>query len=436
MALTFDVVQHDASTLSLNLNVSGIELRGKLRARDLRLKQNAEGGQVSGAEISVEGFEIRSGGFQAQTNSFSGKGVTIAWGDAGLRIVADALSGPALSLEFSTGRLQLGSWSLEGLSFQGGQVEVLRGALSDAKLDLHLEQPEGEPVPDESDEVHPADQAPPPRRTKIFDWHLLDALQGEFNVDLEVDLTVPVIGRRRTTHRFRVPIDAGAIDYRELEKDLSTLENSILDFAVRSDGTLVLERGIPILPTRGWGKPILTWQLEPEDLALAKENRIRLAVIPHFAVAGSEATEAEATAGEATEGEATESERKEEGSSRLALRSLVLSKMETRLSLGASVKPLEAAIRFLTVEQFSLLGQVQFHPGQRQEPGHLGGEVREVESTLVDLPLAAHALSIARLHVGSVADLQGDFLGPRPSSLDCALRDVSFEELRWSPAVD
>ena len=290
---------------------------------------------------------------------------------------------------------------------QGGDVKVTTGALSDAKVALHLEQPEQASTQKKPDVPH----------GNIFDWHLLDGLRGEFNVDLEVDLTVPVIGRRRATHRFRVPIDAGAVDYIELEKDLSTLENSILDFAVRSDGTLVLERGIPLLPTRGRGKPILTWQLEPLDLALAQKDRIRLAVFPQFEVAGSEDAE---------------SEPKEEGSSSVALRSLVLSNMETHLSLDANVQPLEAAIRSLTVEQLSLLGQVQFHPGQEPKPGRLSGEVKGVEATLVGLPLAAHALSIAQLHVGSVADLEGDFLGLGITSLNCVCSDFSFQGLRWN----
>ena len=438
MAVIADVVQKGASALSLNLKVSGVELRGELRAQDLALKLGREGGQISGAEISIEGFEIRSGEVKAEAASFSGKGVRIAWGEAGLQIVAESLSGPSLSLQLSAGRLQFGSWSVEGLSYSGGHLEVSRGAITDGKVDLRF----GTRAGDESEKVQSTDAVSSPGRAKILDWRLFDALRGDFNVDLGVDLTVPVIGRRSAVHRFRVPIDAGAVNFMGLEEDLSTLENAILDFAVRSDDTLVLERGIPLLPTRGRGKPILIWRLSPEDLVLAKTDRIRLAVIPHFEVAGSEG------AG----GEDGQAEPKEESSSGLALRSLVLSNLETHLRLGSSARTVEgapsfeadqahktaqifdAAIRSLTVEQLSLLGQVQFHPGQEPKPGHLSGKVKGVETTLAELPLAAHTLSAAQLRVGALAALESDFLGLRPASLQCSLGDLSFQELRWAPS--
>lgn len=437
MAVIVDVVQRDASTLSLSLNVSGVELRGELRAQNLRLKLGEGGGQISAAEMSVEGFEIRSGDLTAQAASFSGGGVRISWGDAGLRIAAESLAGPSLSLALAAGRVEFGAWSVEGLSFGGGSIEVARGSVSEAKVDLSFGNLEGNPS--ELIDVEPAVVASP-HRIKILDWRVLDALRGEFNVDLEVDVTVPVIGHRRAVHRFRVPIEAGAIDFMELEKDLSTLENSILDFAVRPDGTLVLERGIPLLPTRGRGKPILIWRLDPEDQVLAQSDRIRLAVVPRFEMAGSDHTGSDDTGSVDAEPEP-----KEEGSSSFALRSLVLSNMETHLSLGRNaqtleaapsfeaVRPFDAAIRSLAVEQLSLAGQLQHHPGEEQKPGLLTGEVKGLETTLVGLPLALHLLSVAELHVGAVADLQAEFVGLRPTSLDGAIRDFNFEELRWAP---
>ncbi len=131
----------------------------------------------------------------------------------------------------------------------------------------------------------PTRSASPPEWTEVMT--LLDGLAGVINVELSLDLTVPVIGRRRATHRFRIPIADGAVDYMGLEKDLSTLESALLDFAIR-DGALVLEMGIPFLPTRGLGKPILQWDLAPADLDLARRDRIRLAVLPRFRTVGGE----------------------------------------------------------------------------------------------------------------------------------------------------
>ena len=101
---------------------------------------------------------------------------------------------------------------------------------------------------------------------------------GHLDVDLDLDLAVPILGRRRATHEFRIPIDGGTIDYRKLEDNLSTLEDSLLDFSVRDEG-LVLEVGIPLLPTRGRGKPIVTWPLDAADRELAEHQRVRLSVL-------------------------------------------------------------------------------------------------------------------------------------------------------------
>ncbi len=116
---------------------------------------------------------------------------------------------------------------------------------------------------------------------------LLDGLAGEINVDLALDLTVPVIGRRRATHRFRIPIVDGVVDYMGLEGDLSTLESALLDFAIR-DAALVLEMGNPVPPETRPRKPILQWDLAPAGLDLARRDRIRLAMLPRFrTVAGT-----------------------------------------------------------------------------------------------------------------------------------------------------
>ncbi len=116
---------------------------------------------------------------------------------------------------------------------------------------------------------------------------LLDGLSGQLDVDLGLDLTVPVLGHRRATHKFRIPIENGALDYRKLESDLSTLEDLLLDFSMRDD-VLVLELGIPLLPTRGMGKPLLRWHVEGEDVALAHQHWIRLAMLPQFHTIGDD----------------------------------------------------------------------------------------------------------------------------------------------------
>lgn len=106
-----------------------------------------------------------------------------------------------------------------------------------------------------------------------LDWTWLDQLNGKVDVDLMADTTVPLIGRRRATHHFRIPIAEGTIDFKALERNLSTLEDAVLDFAIR-DGKLVFERDLPLVP---WNqKTLVFWDLAPEELLMAKRNRVRL----------------------------------------------------------------------------------------------------------------------------------------------------------------
>src|SRR5690606_11864726 len=70
----------------------------------------------------------------------------------------------------------------------------------------------------------PAD--PEPRRRLDLDF--LDRIDGRLDVDLTVDVTLPVLGSRRKTHHFRVPIAKGTFNYKDLEGDLAKLEDAFI----------------------------------------------------------------------------------------------------------------------------------------------------------------------------------------------------------------
>lgn len=110
------------------------------------------------------------------------------------------------------------------------------------------------------------DKAGPARRP---DLRFLDALLGHLHVDLFLHMSVPVLGERRGTHQFRVGITGGAISFQKVERDLAWLEDAFLDIGVSQDRLVIMQK-IPLVPIPG--TRLISWQLDPEQLSLAREQ--------------------------------------------------------------------------------------------------------------------------------------------------------------------
>ncbi len=121
-------------------------------------------------------------------------------------------------------------------------------------------------------------------RGRRLDLGFADHLEGKLEVDLTTDATVPLIGHRRATHKFRIPIREGAIDIKELEHDLSALEDAVLDFVFKK-GALHLVKDIPLVPFDT--RTLLYWPLAEDDLELAADNRVRLSRLADYHTPGS-----------------------------------------------------------------------------------------------------------------------------------------------------
>jgi hypothetical protein len=252
-----------------------------------------------------------------------------------------------------------------------------------------------------------------------FDGALLDALFGELKVDLRVDLEVPILGRRVATHRFRVPVEAGAVNFLQLESDLSTLENAILDFAVR-DGSLVLERGIPLLKTRGKGKAILVWELDDENLALAQRDRVRLATLPRFRIAK-----------DATEGDGAEPAAKP----KIALRALGLENVELALRLEPSEVERGGMLPRLAITSLAVRGEV--HPLTREgsRAGRLTLEARGLDAT-VRTALDAHPIELVELRCAAIPEAELEFSGAHLERAQLVLEKLGARSLERLPKPD
>lgn len=245
---------------------------------------------------------------------------------------------------------------------------------------------------------------------QLLDDRLFDTLSGQINADVSVDVGLPV-GSRKAVHRFRLPVEGGTLDYRTLEGGLSALEDSLLDFTLR-DGHLVLELGVPLLPTRGHGKPLLRWPLEGKEVALAMARRVRLARLPRF------------------ERKPIAEERSKPRSSRppMALRSLSLRDLNITLAMQPPNPPLDAALRSLSFDGIQVQGKLQYGNGAAPSPGQLVGSMQAMVCSLRALAVGNKDLTAGQLRMASAGAVVG-LQGVRPDGVDANFEGVEADRI-------
>ena len=357
-----------ASSPQLVVRIGGIAIEGRVELAGVRLRIDGKEGVVYAERVVLADVALALGAVRLRIDRIAGLQVAIGWGHDGLRVDAQAIE------------------------LASGAVEV-----------AFPERPAAAAV----------DRAPRQLPFAPGDLlALLDGLAGDVNVDLGLDLTVPVIGRRTATHRFRIPIENGALDYRKLESDLSTLEDALLDFSVR-DGALVLERGIPLIPTRGRGKPILRWDLDGDDLALAEAQRIRLAVLPHFTLASEGAGDPSKPAS-------------------VALRQLEARDLDARLQLQLADPP--AALPLRRIDELTVAGNLFHAPDAPPREGRLQARVAGLELGPLGLPLGRLRLGIDQLVLDVAEAGEIAFAGLSPRTAGVALHGLAVTGFRLAPA--
>jgi hypothetical protein len=213
---------------------------------------------------------------------------------------------------------------------------------------------------------------------------------------------VPVLGRRRATHRFRVPIDAGTIDYRQLESDLHWLEDAFVDLELMG-GRLVLEQDLPLIPFAG--KALLWWDLSPEELALARQRRVKLSTLPHF-----------------------EKPPREPGprkKSSVSLHTIALRKIDIELNIHVPVELVlgeVARVQFGSDQRPSLVKLTvagELHHSRHDDLAEttLTGAIEQLAASRADLRAGSAAISAGGLELARLEHVCLEFNGFRPGRL-------------------
>lgn len=401
----------------LRIELPGFVVGAKTVMSDMRVSAQGSEGSFEAESVRLEGFLATFGSMRAEAATIEADRLRIEWGAAGFRLELHGGKAPGLTLGTETIELEAEGLDLAHVVVHERHVVVSEGSLARAGIKARFAPQEdtASATLELTANDHPRADTKE-REGEVFDFRLLNGLFGELKVDLRVDIEVPILGRRRATHRFRVPVEAGAVNFRQLEGDLSTLENALLDFAVR-DSALVLERGIPLLPTRGRGKAILVWDLDEEDLALAKDrHRVRLAVLPMMRIAK----------------DAVEHESESKSKPKVALRALGLENVELALRLDPAETVYAGMVPKMVIESLSVAGEV--HPVTRGEPrdGRLQVEATGIEAA-IRATFEGRDMQLAHIQCAEIPTAELGFVGSKVSSVELVLEGLALRGLELLP---
>jgi len=230
------------------------------------------------AEASIGNVQARwpvAGAAGADTPAGAGE----AGQDSGLEVTAASITAAGLDVRSRAIGIAADHVAVQEAAIRGRTFSLAAVSVSKLSLELDLaalatrEQDEG---------ADAAAEAPPakPSIRSLIDWRFLDRVDGQIDVDVTVDVHLPVIRRRRATHYFRVPIEKGIFNYRQLESGLSSLENAVIDFDLKGH-KLVIERDLPIIRMR---KNLVEWRLDDEEMALARQRKVKLRTLPRYEI--------------------------------------------------------------------------------------------------------------------------------------------------------
>lgn len=249
---------------------------------------------------------------------------------------------------------------------------------------------------------------------EFIDLTQLDRLTGRMDVDVEVDVTLPVYGRRVSKHEFRLPITDGIFNFRQLERGLSALEDSIIDFEVR-DNALVLERDIPLI---GMEKDLIRWPLVTEqDVFLAKQRSVRLRTM----------ASPEIVANNADKPKRAQQKKKADRSLKLSRVDVNVRKIElaaVKNDGGDTLGP--GAITDISLTGLRTSGHLHIVDGR---PGELNCEFESLSVLISDLTIGTIHILQARVIINGLRDARITFDGLSPRSIQLSLADVRLEDV-------
>jgi hypothetical protein len=390
-------VEIDAVIATGNARKTRPAFVGAIRARAVEATVDLRLGDATlhGATVRLDDFALAASEEGTVSVRVGGASASTIRGDFGsVEIVAQDVTAPdSLALEGGAIRLE---------SIEVGRLDARVHELGSSKAD--------KPAPGKPAEPRPALSLP-----------FLDLLDGHVGVDVVTDVTVPILGRRKATHGFRIPIEGGVVDFNALERSLAGLEDLVIDFEVEGD-KLILEKDIPLVPFDN--VPLVQWSLDDEGIALAKKKKVRISALARPQLPPSAKKKAD-------------EERREKGSA-VRLRRLDVRNIDVSLAVGGPFE-LDVAgghLRFgapgrPAIGELKVEGAVAHVPEQPKK-GRLGIAARSILVEAAGVVLGGRRLDFAA-NVDAVEELVIDFVGLRPSKASTRLTGVGLRKVDVGP---
>jgi hypothetical protein len=478
------------STDSLVLEGFGPRLSGGVRMERIDVAQHEPAGTASVESVAVSELETAAGDFLVRLREAAAAGIQARWpvarpgeteqasapggdGDGGMEIAIASVTGTGLAMRSRAIEIQAENIDVREAAMRGRAFSL--AAVSVGKLSLELDLAAlraGERAAEHAAEQVERDGAAAvraPKRRSIrsrIDWRFLDRVDGQIDVDVTVDVHLPVIRRRKATHYFRVPIEKGVFNYRQLENGLSSLENAVIDFDLRGH-KLVIERDLPIIRMR---KTLVEWRLDDEEVALAKQRRVKLHTLPRFviksgngknsdiklhgieirpinidlsvaspAAPGAETgAEANAETGAEANAQAGAEANAQAGAETNAEARATGEGAEARAPEGAAARPEQAAnaqgyggiLPELVLRRLIATGSLDYPEGE----GALALKVKQLAAALRGLPLGGFVVDVGAIRVDSIEPVKIVFDGLRPRAISLTLSGLALEHVTVTPA--
>lgn len=425
------------STESLVVEGFGPRIATGVRIERLDLAQHEPSGTATAESIALSELETAVGDFVVRLREAVAGGIHARWPigsaerDTGLEITAASVTGTGLAMRSRALDIQAEDIDVRDVAARGRAYSLASVAVGKLSLGVDLTAfgaAEAVPSGDAAPAAEPASEpAAAPARDSIrsqIDWRFLDRVDGQIDVDVTVDAHLPVIRRRRATHYFRVPIEKGILNYRQLESGLASLENAVIDFDVRGH-KLVIERDLPIIRMR---KNLVEWHLDDEEMALAKQHKVKLHTLPRFEISSTPSKNSDlklhrieihpinvdlSVAPPAGDGEAAEGAG--EGAGRA----------QARPEPAAGPQRYDGILPELALRRLTATGALDFPEGE----GALTLKIKQLAAALSGVPLGDFVLDVGAIRVDSIDPIKIIFDGLRPRALSLTMHGLELERV-------
>ena len=254
----------------IGIELDSTRVSGDISVERVRLHTSTGMGSMAWGKSVVENIQAVLGAWFARIDTTALGPTLIQWEKNQWTAGVAEITIRNMHLRSENLTVDIGTLVLQNITCTGQSIHVGEIVISDVSV-----------------QIEDITRFPIPRPSGILalEKTLLDTLNGQFDFDLSIDATVPVLGRRNALHKFRIAIEDGIINYKHLEKDLAFLEGLFIDIALQGEN-LILAREVPLIP--GTQKPLVTWPLNPVERELAKKKLVRIRSLLAFSVPTTE----------------------------------------------------------------------------------------------------------------------------------------------------